>query len=95
MDCCRICTQYYISHYIYRHEQLLIPYISITSEINHHNLPHSHIPGYWLLKPHLQHDESPQKSSRYLVTLPNEDGWSLDQTIWSQHGQVWTLMGLL
>jgi hypothetical protein len=96
MDYCRICTQHYTSRYIHRRKQLLIPYIAITSEINYQNLPKPDIiSDYWLVKPLLPCYESPQKSSQCLVTLPNEDGWSLDQTIWSQHGQVWTLMGLL
>jgi hypothetical protein len=106
MNYCRICTQHNISRYVFNGEQIRISYIAITSETDHHppitsEIDHhppitpSCMSGYCLLKPHLQHDESPQKSSWYLVTLPNDDGLSLDQTIWSQHGQVWTLMGLL
>jgi hypothetical protein len=63
-----------------------IPYIVITSEINHHNLPLSDTSDYWLLKSHLHRDESPQKSSLYVKTLPKENLFSsLNQTIWSQY----------
>jgi hypothetical protein len=89
MDYCRICTQHYISRYTYKCEQLTIPYIVITSEINLHNLPlhHSHTSGYWSVKLLLQRYESPQKSSLHVKTLPRWDRWSLDQAIWSQHDQ--------
>jgi hypothetical protein len=93
MDCCRFYTQYYISYSIYKCEIEYSPYITITSETNDHNLPLFDTPGYWSLEPLLPCYESPQKSSLYVKTLPNEDGLSLDQTIWNQHGQVWTLMG--
>jgi hypothetical protein len=87
MDCCRFYTQYYISRYIYNCEEGCIPFIAITSEINDHNLPRYILSGHWLLEPFLPCYESPQKSSLHIVTVRNDDGLLLEQTILSQHDQ--------